>query len=61
MIKYFFIAIIFLCSSVGSLFAQSGWFPLRSFISHKMYAIHFINADTGFLADASLYKTTNGG
>ena len=63
MIKYFFVSVVVLCSSVGSLFAQSGWFPLsNSPRTNRGSQIHFINADIGFVSSAEGdMKTTDGG
>ncbi|MCK6618900.1 MAG: T9SS type A sorting domain-containing protein [Calditrichaceae bacterium] len=49
--------------SGAALLAQSGWNSLNSGVGNDLYAVHFINPDSGYVAGAggTVLRTTNGG
>lgn len=49
--------------STGMLFAQSGWNALNPGVTANLYALHFIDTDSGYVTGAggTVLKTTNGG
>ena len=62
MIKYFFISVVVLCSSVGSLFAQTGWVQINNPIKGRLEDISFLNANEGYLLGQNeLFFTKDGG
>lgn len=56
------LSIALLLFAQGSLFAQSGWYPLQSGTSNILNSVYFVDANTGYMAgDGIILKSTNSG
>jgi photosystem II stability/assembly factor-like uncharacterized protein len=61
--KKIYILTLLLIFSSGNVFAQNGWFQLKSPTNRTIYTVCFVNTDNGYIGTDSgkVYKTVNGG